>query len=135
MAPRYLLDTNLIIRLRRQRPPAAVARFAELQPGEAVMSAVVYGELCYGIAKGPSPATARVVLARLVEAIPVVPLPMSAGDAYGRIRAELEAKGTIIGANDLWIAAHALAAGLVLVTGNGREFTRVEGLTVEDWTA
>ncbi|ADH88211.1 PilT protein domain protein [Ancylobacter novellus DSM 506] len=135
MAPRYLLDTNLIIRLRRQRPPATVARFAALQPGEAVMSAVVYGELCYGIAKGPDPAAAREVLTRLVEAVPVAPLPASAGEAYGRIRAELEARGAIIGANDLWIAAHALAAGLVLVTGNGKEFTRVEGLIVEDWTA
>ena len=134
MAPRYLLDTNLIIRLRRQRPPATVARFAALRPGDAVMSTVVYGELCYGIAKGPDPSVAREVLARLVEAVPVVPLPASAGVAYGRIRAELEAKGEIIGANDLWIAAHALAAELVLVTGNGKEFTRVEGLRVEDWT-
>lgn len=135
MPPRYLLDTNLIIRLRRQRPPAAVERFARLQPGEAVMSTVVYGELCYGIEKGPNREEARAVLARLVEAIPVVPVPGEAGLAYGRIRAALEASGSIIGANDLWIAAHALTSGLVLVTGNQGEFSRVDGLALEDWCA
>lgn len=133
MSPRYLLDTNLIIRLRRERPAAAVKRFSALQPGEAVMSAIVHGELCYGIEKGANPEAAREVLARLVAAVPVVPLPADAGEAYGRIRARLEAQGTIIGANDLWIAAHALASGLIVVTGNIREFARVEGLVVEDW--
>jgi len=135
MPPRYLLDTNLIIRLRRRHPPAVIERFVRLQPGEAIMSAVVYGELCYGIEKGPSRDEAREVLARLTQAIPVVPLPAEAGLAYGRIRSVLEASGSIIGANDLWIAAHALTSGLVLVTGNQGEFSRVEGLAIEDWCA
>ena len=67
--------------------------------------------------------------------IPVEPLPNEAGLIYGRIRADLSRRGELIGGADLWIAAHALAAGLTLVTGNGREVARIDGLTVEDWTA
>jgi tRNA(fMet)-specific endonuclease VapC len=133
MSARYLLDTNLIIRLRREQPPAVVRRFNALAPGEAVMSVVVYGELRYGVEKGMNREAARQVLDRLVAAIPVEPLPANAGDAYGRIRARLEAQGAVIGGNDLWIAAHAVAGGLTLVTGNRREFARVDGLAVEDW--
>ena len=67
--------------------------------------------------------------------IPVQPLPPAAGAAYGSIRATLERRGETIGNNDLWIAAHALTAGLTLVTNNEREFRRVPGLSVENWAA
>jgi tRNA(fMet)-specific endonuclease VapC len=65
--------------------------------------------------------------------VPVEPLPKRAGEDYGDIRAALESGGTPIGNNDLWIAAHARAAGLTLVTNNEREFRRVEDLEVENW--
>ena len=70
---------------------------------------------------------------RLVALLPVLPLPQAAGDAYGSIRADLERRGEVIGNNDLWIAAHALAAGLTLATNNRREFARVGGLQLADW--
>jgi tRNA(fMet)-specific endonuclease VapC len=60
-------------------------------------------------------------------------LPKRAGEFYGSIRARLAAEGALIGNNDLWIAAHALAAGLILVTNNEREFRRVEGLEIQNW--
>jgi tRNA(fMet)-specific endonuclease VapC len=71
----------------------------------------------------------------LLSLMPALPLPASAGEAYGIIRAALERAGQTIGNNDLWIAAHARAAGLTLVTNNQREFKRVPGLTVENWAA
>ena len=72
-------------------------------------------------------------LAELAGLMPVMPLPAQAGEVYGTIRAALEAKGEMIGNNDLWIAAHAKASGLTLVTNNEREFRRVQGLTIQNW--
>jgi tRNA(fMet)-specific endonuclease VapC len=65
--------------------------------------------------------------------LPALPLPEIAAETYGTIRAELETKGEMIGNNDLWIAAHALAAGLTLITNNEKEFRRVRGLRVQNW--
>src|SRR5712664_1230457 len=73
------------------------------------------------------------LLRELARVLPVMGLPETAAEAYGAIRAELERKGQMIGNNDLWIAAHAKAAGLTLVTNNEREFRRVRGLKVENW--
>jgi len=72
-------------------------------------------------------------LRRLSKLLVVLPMPEDAGRTYGVIRAALAAKGNSIGPNDLWIAAHALAAGLILVTNNEREFKRVKGLKLENW--
>jgi tRNA(fMet)-specific endonuclease VapC len=72
-------------------------------------------------------------LSALIDLLPVLPLEKSAGHTYSEIRAELELNGEMIGNNDLWIAAHALAAGLTLVTNNEREFRRVRGLKVQNW--
>jgi tRNA(fMet)-specific endonuclease VapC len=74
-------------------------------------------------------------LAELAGLIPVVELPPEAGRFYGAIRAELEIKGEKIGNNDLWIAAHAKAAGLTLVTNNEREFRRIGGLKTQNWVS
>jgi tRNA(fMet)-specific endonuclease VapC len=67
--------------------------------------------------------------------LPALPLPEAAAEAYGTIRADLEAKGAMIRNNDLWIAAHALAADLTLVSNNLREFRRVSGLRLQNWVA
>ena len=133
MAARYLLDTNICIYIRRRRPPEVLARFGKLKPGEAALSVITYGELLYGVEKSQVRDQARQVLKELVEYLPVLALPAEAGEAYGAIRAELEARGEVIGNNDLWIAAHARIAGLTLVTNNEREFKRVGGLKVQNW--
>jgi tRNA(fMet)-specific endonuclease VapC len=67
--------------------------------------------------------------------LPVVPLPGEAATAYGEIRAALEARGEMIGGNDLWIAAHAQSSGLILVTNNEREFKRISGLKIQNWAS
>jgi tRNA(fMet)-specific endonuclease VapC len=74
-------------------------------------------------------------LRELVQLLPALPLPEAAAESYGTIRADLESKGEVIGNNDLWIAAHALASGLTLVTNNEKEFRRVRGLRVQNWAA
>jgi tRNA(fMet)-specific endonuclease VapC len=134
MALRYMLDTNVFIRIRQRRPGPVLDRFQALGANEAVISVVSYGELCFGVEKGAMPDRALAALNGLVAFIPVQPLPPAAGAAYGSIRA-LERRGETIGNNDLWIAAHALTAGLTLVTNNEREFRRVPGLSVENWAA
>jgi tRNA(fMet)-specific endonuclease VapC len=82
----------------------------------------------------PVCSTALERLRELIFFLPARPLPESAGEAYGALRADLEARGEMIGNNDLWIAAHALASGLTLVTNNDKEFRRVRGLRLQNST-
>ena len=98
-----------------------------------MLSVITYGELVYGAEKSQFREQARGQLAELAALIPVMELPMRAGEFYGSIRAALAAKGGMIGNNDLWIAAHAKAAGLILVTNNEREFRRIQGLEIQNW--
>ena len=135
MSARFLLDTSTIIYIRRQRPPSVIARFQRLMPGEAVLSVISYGELLFGVEKNQFRELAHKVLADLISLIPVMPLPAQAGETYGAIRAALETKGETIGNNDLWIAAHAMATDLTLVTNNEREFRRVRGLRIQNWAS
>jgi tRNA(fMet)-specific endonuclease VapC len=133
MEPRYLLDTNICIYIRQKRPEEVLRRFRKLRPGEAVLSVITYGELLYGAAKSEQRVRAIEQLHELVRVLPALSLPEAAAEAYGTIRAELELNGEMIGNNDLWIAAHALAAGLTLVTNNEKEFRRVRRLKVQNW--
>jgi tRNA(fMet)-specific endonuclease VapC len=129
---KYLLDTDICIYLRSGRSRKAAQKFAALAEGEAAISAMTYGELCYGAEKSVSPA-AKDRLARVVERLIVLPMPITAGVRYGALRRRLEVAGETIGGNDLWIAAHALALNLTLVTNNEREFLRIKELKVENW--
>jgi tRNA(fMet)-specific endonuclease VapC len=133
MEARFLLDTNICIYIRRRKPEEVLRRFRTLKQGEAVLSVITFGELMYGAEKSAQRAAALELLRELARVLPVMSLPETAAEAYGTIRAELERKGQMIGNNDLWIAAHAKAAALTLVTNNEREFRRVRGLRVENW--
>ena len=133
MKPRYLLDTDICIYIAKRRPAQVQARLAALSAGVVAMSVVTYGELWHGATRSQRSAEAFAILERLARAAPVLPLDEEAARHYGEIRAQLEAKGKVIGNNDLWIAAHARSAKLVLVTNNVREFSRVAGLVVENW--
>ena len=98
-----------------------------------MLSVITYGELVYGAEKSQFREQASRQLAELVSLLPVMDLPLRAGEFYGSIRATLEARGGVIGNNDLWIAAHAKAAGLILVTNNKREFRRIQGMDIQNW--
>jgi tRNA(fMet)-specific endonuclease VapC len=134
MKPRYMLDTNICIYIAKHQPPQVKARFERLKPGDLVMSAITYGELHYGAWKSSQQSKALTQLEELVEEIPVENLSAAAARAYGEIRATLEKKGCLIGNNDLWIGAHAIALEVTLATNNEREFKRIAGLSVENWT-
>ena len=131
--PQYLLDTNICIYIRRERPQAVLDRFRVLPAGSTAISVITYGELAYGVQKSPDPRKALLILEELTALIPVLPMAADVAKAYGAIRSDLAARGELIGNNDLWIAAHAKSLGLTLVTNNEREFQRVEGLTIENW--
>ena len=134
MKARYMLDTNICIYIAKHQPPEVKARFERLKPGQLVMSAITYGELYYGANKSNQRTRALAQLDELVQDIPVEDLTSAASKAYGEIRATLEMQGRAIGNNDLWIGAHAKALDVTLATNNKREFKRIAGLSVENWT-
>jgi tRNA(fMet)-specific endonuclease VapC len=131
--PRYLLDTNICIYIRREKPERVLRHFDKVSPGEAAISVITYGELLYGATKSSRREASLEIVREFVRLVPPLPMPEKAAEVYGFIRANLEAKGEMIGPNNLWIAAHALAAGLTLVTNNEKEFRRVRGLRVQNW--
>src|SRR5665811_1965283 len=93
MNPRFLLDTNICIYIRRRRPPEILQRFRRLQVGEAAISVITFGELIYGAEKSEQREAAMRQLEELASLLPVLPLPADAGRRYGALRAELEAGG------------------------------------------
>ncbi|UEM23283.1 type II toxin-antitoxin system VapC family toxin [Skermanella mucosa] len=129
---RFMLDTNVCIRVLRDRPASARTRFNDEADGLSI-SAVTLGELLHGAAKSDRPADMRREVERLAARLEVLPFDDEAAAHYGDIRADLKRRGMVIGSYDLMIAGHARSRGLVVVTGNLREFRRVDGLRCEDW--
>ncbi len=130
--PRYLLDTNIVSALARDPQGSIARRIAAVGAERIAVSIVACCEIRFGIAKGVSRRLGE-RLERLLEVIEQLPFEAPADEHYADIRAQLERAGTPIGANDLLIAAQARALDLVVVTDNGAEFSRVPGLSVENW--
>ncbi|WP_411034775.1 type II toxin-antitoxin system VapC family toxin [Shinella sp. BYT-45] len=129
--PRYMLDTNMCIYLMKNQPEEVARRFAACEVGDVVMSAITHAELQYGVAAARDPARERDNLSGLVELIPVLPFDTAAGIAYGPVRmATRECKADHL---DKLIAAQAIAADVVLVTNNVRDFAAYSGLVIENW--
>ncbi len=129
---RYLLDTNILSNLVRQPQGTVAARIAAAGEETVCTSIVVAAELRFGAAKSGSKKLAdRVDL--ILSALEILPLEAPADRDYGDLRHHLERQGTLIGPNDLLIAAHALSENLTVVTANTGEFSRVPGLKVENW--
>jgi len=130
----HLLDTNTCVEYLRKGGGSSVAtRLVSAPVGSVVICSVVVAELIYG---GYRSAQASKTLSRVrtfCSQFASLPFTDAAAEEYGRLRAHLAALGTPIGPNDLMIAATALAARLILVTHNTTEFSRVPGLTIEDW--
>jgi tRNA(fMet)-specific endonuclease VapC len=129
---RYMLDTNLCIRVLRDRPEAIRQRFNETNEGLCI-STIVLTELLHGAAKSARPEGNRREVEDFAARLEVLPFDEAAAGHSAEIRAELERKGSMIGAYDLLIAGHARSRGLTVITGNLGEFRRVEGLRCEDW--
>jgi tRNA(fMet)-specific endonuclease VapC len=129
---RYLLDTNIVSDLVRN-PQGIIARhIRKIGEAQVCTSIIVAAELRYGAAKKGSERLS-VQLESVLGALEIVPFEAPADAVYGLLRAELERIGRSIGANDLLIAAQALALGYSIVTDNEKEFARVPGLRRENW--
>jgi tRNA(fMet)-specific endonuclease VapC len=131
---RHMLDTNLCIRLLRDRPASLRPRF-NAEADTLCISAITLTELLHGAAKSAKPVENRREVEGFAARLAVLPFDEAAAAHAGEIRAALERRGTPIGAYDVPIAGHARSQGLVVVTGNLGEFRRIEGLRAEDWLA
>jgi tRNA(fMet)-specific endonuclease VapC len=132
MTARFLLDTNIVSDLIRNPQGRAAAKIAEVGEDAVATSIIVAAELRYGATKKAS-ARLATQLEAVLNAIEVIAFEAPADTSYGAARVAVEAAGTPIGANDLLIAAQALALDMIVVTDNEREFRRVDGLKVENW--
>jgi tRNA(fMet)-specific endonuclease VapC len=129
---RFLLDTNIVSNLIRNPRGRVADRIKTLGEASICTSIIVAAELRYGATKKASPRlTARVDA--VLGALDTLPFDSPADESYGSIRAQLELAGTPIGGNDLLIAAQAVTLDLTLVTDNEHEFSRIDGLRIENW--
>ncbi len=130
---KYMLDTNMIAYAKNRRPAVVLEHLLQHDPSEICISSITIAELEYGVYNSSKPEQNRTALMMFLSGITVIPFDTDASFEYGKIRYGLKTKGTLIGGNDLLIAAHAKSLDLTLVTHNTREFSRVEGLLIEDW--
>ena len=129
----YLLDTNICIYLIKRKPLSLWERVRALTVGEIGVSTITVAELQYGVEKSQFVERDQQALDEFLLALMIFPFEQDAAIHYGRLRVRLEKSSTPIGAHDMLIAGHALALGAVLVTNNEGEFTRIEGLHLENW--
>lgn len=129
---RYMLDTNICIYLINNRPTHVRSRFEQLQLGEVGISVITACELAFGVAKSASTRN-RAALETFLLPLDIAPFDEGVIWRYAELRTDLERRGAPIGALDTQIAAHALHLGCTLVTNNLSEFSRVNGLSLENW--
>lgn len=129
---KYLLDTNIVIYVIKQRPLAVLDIFNR-HHGRMAISSITLAELAHGAEKSSDLSRNMAVVEDFVSRLDVLAYDDKAAWQYGNIRAMLEKAGQPIGLNDLHIAAHARSNGLTLVTNNLREFEKVPGLLLENW--
>ena len=130
---RFMLDTNMIAYAKNRRPAAVLQRLLQHDPSEISISAITMAELEYGICHSSRPEQNRMALMLFLSGITILPFEAEAALEYGEIRQKLQSSGQPLGGNDMLIAAHARSLGLTLVTHNAREFSRIDGLALEDW--
>ena len=129
----YLLDTNVCIAYLKNRNSRVNRYFNTIESDKISVCSVVKSELFYGSMKSNNPQKSLNIQTLLLRQFVSLPFDDSCAEIYGKVRANLEKNGTPISSNDVQIASIALANDLILVTHNVREFSRVEGLTIEDW--
>jgi tRNA(fMet)-specific endonuclease VapC len=132
--PRYMLDTDTCSYIMKRSNDAVLRRLQRVPVNDVCVSVITKAELLFGTELSPRRQQDEAALSALLSYIEVLDFPDAACSHYAKIRADLKAKGTMIGANDLLIAAHARSLSLVLVTNNTREFGRVRDLAIQNWT-
>ncbi|MCL2827613.1 MAG: type II toxin-antitoxin system VapC family toxin [Oscillospiraceae bacterium] len=131
---KYMLDTNICIYAMNKRSGTVLSNLKSHLTDGLCISAIVLAELEHGIAKSAYPERSKAALMKILSIFDILDFDANAAVAYGIIQADLQRKGMPISPLDTLIAAHAKAAGLTLVTNNMREFERVSGLPLENWT-
>ncbi len=129
---KYMLDTNICIYVIKKKPLGALSTFNQ-HAGMLCISSITLAELLHGASKSARAEQNLRQVEDFVSRLEVLDYDSNAASHYGDIRADLERKGMPIGVNDLHIAGHARGEGLIVVTTNEKEFTRVDGLRVENW--
>ena len=131
---RYMLDTDTCSYIMKRSNPTLLKRLEAVPVSDVCMSVITKAELLYGVELSPRRAQDAAALAAFLPYVEAVDFSDDAALRYTEIRADLKKRGARIGANDLFIAAHALALELTLVTNNTSEFERVNSLAIENWT-
>ena len=129
-----LLDTDTCIYVIRSKAPGVLRKFEDYAVGDIGVSSITVAELYSGVQKSQRPTQNGRALEQFLLPLTIAEFGQDAASAYGRVRAALEGDGAPIGPLDTLIAAHALSLGVTLVTNNVREFSRVPGLAVDNWT-
>lgn len=134
---KYMLDTNICIFVLRNKDNQAENVIKNIKAHKAediCISSITYAELMHGVEKNVNPSKKRLGLMLFLSNISVLDFDQKAAEEYGKIRVALEKNRNVIGPMDILIAAHGKSLGMTIVTNNTREFERVEGLKVEDWS-
>jgi tRNA(fMet)-specific endonuclease VapC len=129
-----MLDTNTCIYIIKKHPPHVLKKFESLSLGDVCISSITLTELMFGVAKSQHQQKNKLALEEFILPLEIMPFEEEAAFHYGSIRADLERKGTPIGALDLMIAAHAQCLNYIIVTNNVKEFACIPKLKIEDWT-
>lgn len=132
--PRFMLDTDTCSYIMKRSYPLVLKRLQAVPLGDVCMSVVTKAELLYGVEVSPRRAQDAAALAAFLPYVEVLEFGDDAALHYAEIRADLKKRGALIGANDLFIAAHARSLKFTLVTNNTTEFERVKALAIENWT-
>ena len=129
----HMLDTDTCSYIIRERPASVLERFRQLTMEQLCISVVTYAELLYGVERSSSKRINRPIVDDFVRHLDVIAWDEAAAEQYGKIRADLEARGEPIGAMDMMIAAHAKSIKAVLITNNQKHFARIKRLMIENW--
>lgn len=130
----YMLDTDTCSYIMKRSSTLVLNRLQAVPVADVCISVITKSELLYGVEVSPRRTQDADALAAFLPYVEVLDFPDDAATHYARIRADLKTRGELIGANDLFIAAHARSLGLALVTNNTAQFGRVKGLALENWT-
>jgi tRNA(fMet)-specific endonuclease VapC len=130
----YMIDTDISAYIMKRSHDAVLSRLQKVAVGDVCISVITKAELMLGVEVSPRRQQDQAALDLYLRHVEVLDYPGEAALHYGQIRADLKQRGTMIRANDLFIAAHARCLGLTLVTNNTREFERVQSLHIENWT-
>lgn len=130
---KVMLDTNICTYLIKQQPPNVLDRFLSHPVGDIAISSITVAELAYGVSKSRHVSKNRHAIEQFLAPLEIAAYDQAAAWSYGRLRGQLEAKGTLIGSMDMLIAAHVLSLGVRLVSNNLKEFRQVSSLRLGNW--